>query len=162
MASKRLPCQVCGRRLTLRRDGLVKPHKHPNCPGWEADNCDGVGYRHARWPVGQHLRHHAGSVWTVVEDRGGRYGDYLIRCVIGTKRRGWIGGEEAGRETVAHGDYMHRHGWTPIDDVCLCGHGFDCHDHRLINAPCRDCEEPYECSNYEPDLTTPTQHEETP
>lgn len=106
-ATERLPCQVCGARLVPRADGLAPSHRGGRCPG--------RGYRLARWPVGQRLRHHAGSEWEVVEDRGGPLGDYLIRCVVGTKREGWIGGEEAGREMVAHGEYMHRHGWTPVE-----------------------------------------------
>jgi hypothetical protein len=55
-------------------------------------------------------------VWEVVEDRASsRWGDYVIRCVVGTVREGWLGGEEAGKSMVAHGEYMHRHGWTPVE-----------------------------------------------
>jgi hypothetical protein len=112
--TKRLPCQVCGRMLTVQRDGLTKPHKRTR--GSE-DYCSGTGYRQARWPVGQRLRHHAGSVWVVEEDRGGENGNYLIRCPDGQKspwRDEWI--EEPGKTIVAHGEYMHRHGWTPIEE----------------------------------------------
>lgn len=150
---KRLPCQVCGRRLTLRRDGLVKPHKAPGSRGWDSDYCRGTGYRHDRWRAGQRLQHHSSGVWVVVEDRDAstEWGDYLIRCI---DTGGALSLEEFGREIVAHGEYMHRHGWTPVDDDCLCGHGFDRHDHRR-HGSCRDCEEPHECSSYEPDLVVP-------
>ena len=148
---KRLPCQVCGRALTLRRDGLVKPHKRRKGLGWDADYCRGTSYRHVRWSVGQRLQHYSSGVWIVIEDRDDRseWGDYLIRCI---DTLGALSREEMGREMVTHGEYMHRHGWTPIEDDCLCGHGFDRHDHRRIGAPCRDCDEPLECSSYEPDF----------
>lgn len=154
---KTLPCQVCGRRLSLRRNGLVKPHKAPGSRGWEADNCQGVGYRHERWSVGQRLQHHSGSVWVVVEDRGGQYGDYLIRCVVGQRSYdgdSWI--EAVGNELITHGEYMHRHGWTPVEDNCMCGCTFSGHDHRRHGTPCRYCEDS-ECSGYEPDLFVPDQ-----
>lgn len=102
----RLPCQVCGRWLTTRRDGLTKPHKAPGSRDEPHDYCVGTGYRHARWEVGQMLRHHAGDRWLVEANIGGTWGDYRIRCVAG---------REAGRVMVAHGEYMHRHGWTPIE-----------------------------------------------
>lgn len=140
----KLPCQVCGRPLALSRDGLVKPHKIGTT---ERSPCRGVGYRHARWHVGQRLQHHTGSIWVVAEDRGGQYGDYLLRCVEATRLEG-----PKGKESVAHGEYMHRHGWTPINDDCMCGCAFGRHNHRIAGAPCRDCEEPYECSGYEPDF----------
>lgn len=108
VATAKLPCQVCGKPLTPRRDGLARPHGRYG-------QCRGVGYRLARWSVGQRLRHHTSGVWEIVEDIGGRYGDYLIRCVVGQRsswRKGeWI--EEPGRTLTAHGEYMHRHGWTP-------------------------------------------------
>lgn len=136
-ALAKLPCQVCGRRLALTRDGLVKPHKIGTT---ERVACRGVGYRHARWPVGQRLQHHTGSVWEVVEDRGGQYDDYLIRCV------------EDEEMVITHGEYMHRHGWTPIRDDCTCGCSFGRHNHRVAGSPCLDCEEPFECSAYDMDL----------
>ena len=78
--------------------------------------CRGSGFQLARWKVRQRLRHHGGSVWEVVEDRGGVWGDYLIRCVTGTRSMNdpekWL--EEPGKEMVTHGEYMHRHGWTPL------------------------------------------------
>lgn len=98
-----LPCQVCGRSLATRPDGLVKPHKQRR--GAE-DNCRGAGYRHARWEVGQQLQHHSSGVWEVFDDVGGEYGDYWIRC---------LSGSEKGRNLMAHGEYMHRHGWTPVE-----------------------------------------------
>lgn len=76
---RRLPCQVCGRSLSVRHDGLVKPHKRRR----GGDYCQGTGYRHARWPEGQRLRHHSGDLWEVVEDQGGQYGDYVMRCIAG-------------------------------------------------------------------------------
>lgn len=105
--TQRLPCQVCGRQLVPLKDGTARPHRHHRS---YSGRCQGSGYRMARWEVGQRLRHHAGSVWEVIEDRGGRYGDYLIRCVASSP---WPKSEQAGNETVTHGEYMHRHGWTP-------------------------------------------------
>jgi len=146
-ALAKLPCQVCGRELALRRDGLVKPHKYARGLGQEADYCNGTGYRHDRWPVGQRLQHHTGSIWEIAEDRRGQHGDYLIRCVEGS----WL--EPAtGKEMVAHGEYMHRHGWTPITDDCTCGCAFGRHNHRVAGSPCLDCEEPFECSGYDMDV----------
>ena len=108
---RRLPCQVCGRLLVPLKSGLHRNHKPPN--SYEPyTRCQGSGYRAARWPVGQELRHHAGSRWLVAEDRGGRYGDYLLRCLhvpAGTLER------PVGTEMVTHGEYMHRHGWSPIE-----------------------------------------------
>lgn len=144
----KLPCQVCGRLLTAQRDGLVKRHKPPHCHGREADNCRGVGYRHARWSVGQRLRHHSGAEWVILADIGGAYGDYELRCVSTARA---LSDEEIHRQITAHGEYMHRHGWVAIEDDCMCGCGFDDHDHRLAPAPCRNCEEPYECPGYELD-----------
>lgn len=108
MTRSRLPCQVCGRSLAVRNDGLVKPHKPPGVSGKYYSNCRGTGFRHARWPVGQRLMHHSGSVWRVDEDRGN--GDYLVRCVDTSRA---ISHGEWGREMVAHGEYLHRDGWTP-------------------------------------------------
>ena len=95
--------------LTRLRNGLAKPHgRHGNCPG--------AGYRLARWPVGQLLRHHAGSVWEVIDDDGPRTRpwspDYRLRCVVGSP---WGNSETKGKEMTTHGEYMHRHGWTPIE-----------------------------------------------
>lgn len=109
----RRPCQVCGRWLNARRDGMVKPHKAPRTYEPYA-YCRGTGYRHARWEVGQKLRHHTGMIWEVIEDRGGQWGDYLIRCLsipaFGVSRY-----EKVGREMVTHAEYMHRHGWEALD-----------------------------------------------
>ena len=101
--SERLPCQVCGRLLTTTTNGLTRRHRAPH--GERGSDCRGVGYRHARWEVGQQLRHHSSGVWEVFADVGGRYGDYWIRC---------LSGSEKGRNLMAHGEYMHRHGWTPF------------------------------------------------
>jgi hypothetical protein len=111
VGSDRVSCQVCGRRLVPLKTGLHRNHKAPRT--YEPYSyCKGSGYRAERWVVGQRLRHHGGSIWEVVEDRGGRYGDYLIRCEVGQRslwRDEWV--EAPGREMVTHGEYMHRHGW---------------------------------------------------
>lgn len=114
-ANVRLPCQVCGRSLVPLKDGTSRNHvRHPGAE----DYCQGSGYRLARWSVGQRLRHHGGSVWVVREDRdrSSRWGDYLLLCIVGTRSwsgDGWL--EEPGKMLVAHGEYMHRHGWTPAE-----------------------------------------------
>lgn len=110
--AERVPCQVCGRRLVPLKSGLHRYHAPPRSA--PHTRCQGVGYRAERWPVGQQLRHHAGSLWEVVEDRGAstRWGDYLLRCL-------WVpkGVRErlVGTEMVTHGEYMHRHGWNPVE-----------------------------------------------
>ena len=105
----RLPCQVCGRRLVPLKNGLHREHVvSPRV------RCSGSGYRAARWPVGQRLRHHAGTVWEVVEDRGGRWGDYLLRR-LPHPVPDWINERPVGSEMVTHGEYMHRHGWEPYE-----------------------------------------------
>lgn len=64
-----------------------------------------------RIPNKTRLRHHAGSVWQVI-----RYvpdeDDYRIRCVVGTVREGFIGGEVEGTVRQVHGDYLRGDGWT--------------------------------------------------
>jgi hypothetical protein len=94
-----------------RPDGTSRTHKARRGSEYA---CQGAGYRLARWPVGQKLRHHGGSVWTVERDLGGPYGDYLLRCVVGQMGYSgqWI--EQPGKTLRAHGEYMHRHGWTPV------------------------------------------------
>lgn len=99
----RVQCQVCGRMLVPLKSGLHRNHA-PRGHHEPYSRCQGSGYRAERWPVGQQLHHHAGDRWEVVEDRGGQWGDYYLRCL-------W--GREEGREMVAHGEYMHRHGWQP-------------------------------------------------
>ncbi len=100
--TERLPCQGCGRPLVPLADGTSRHHgRYSKGHG----RCDGSGYRLVRWPEGQHLRHHAGDIWIVFADIGGDYGDYWIRCVAG---------REKGRDLHAHGEYMHRHGWTAV------------------------------------------------
>lgn len=102
--AERLPCQVCGRPLTTRPDGLTRDHR---APGQEPyGRCRGAGYRHARWEVGQRLAHHSSGIWVVFADVGGDYGDYWIRC---------LSGSEKDRDLMAHGEYMHRHGWSPVE-----------------------------------------------
>jgi hypothetical protein len=143
-----MPCQVCGRKLTTTRDGLVKPHKVGSV---ERVNCRGVGYRHERWRVGQRLQHHSSGIWEVVEDRAAStpHRDYLIRCV---KANPVLAADEQDREMVVHGEYMHRHGWTPVGDDCTCGCDFAAHDHRHSdNGPCGFCDD-WECCGYEPDF----------
>lgn len=106
--TERLPCQVCGKHLTQRRDGLAKPHGRYG-------RCRGVGYQLARWKVGQQLVHHAGSTWEIVEDIGGRWGDYRARCVAAPDYPwGQRNDDEEGAERVLHGEYLHRHGWRPL------------------------------------------------
>ena len=122
MAVSRLPCQVCDRMLSPLKDGTSRPHTpgRAGTGGGEYHRCSGSGYRLARWEVGQRLHHHAGSVWVVMEDRRGHGyggGDYLLECVIGTTRPGVVGGEEKGKTEVAHGEYMHRHGWLTPEGV---------------------------------------------
>jgi hypothetical protein len=108
--TERRPCQVCGRQLVPKADGLTRNHvRHRGAE----DYCGGSGHRQERWPVGQRLRHHAGSVWEVIADLGGTWNDYLLRCVVGTP--GWMGGEQVGREMTTHGEYMHRDGWRPVE-----------------------------------------------
>jgi hypothetical protein len=98
---QRVKCQVCGRMLVPLKSGLHRNHvRHRRAEDW----CQGSGYRAERWPVDQLLRHHSGDLWQVLEDRGGQWGDYFLRCLLG---------REQGRAMVAHGEYMHRHGWTP-------------------------------------------------
>lgn len=94
--------------LAQLKDGTSRAH-YPTARSnatyrYDRDRCPGSGYRMARWPVGQKLRHHSGDVWEVLEDIGGRYGDYRLGC---------LAGREKGREMDAHGEYMHRHGWEP-------------------------------------------------
>lgn len=95
--------------LVPLKDGTSRNHYRHRYPAtidrYDRVYCKGAGYRLARWKPRQQLRHHSGDVWEVVEDRGGRYGDYWLRC---------LAGREKGREMLAHGEYMHRHGWTPL------------------------------------------------
>jgi hypothetical protein len=90
----------------VRADGLARPHGR-------GGRCQGTGYRLARWPVEQRLVHYTGSVFEIVEDLGGRWGDYLVTCVW--SQTGFDGKpmEEVGRERVFHGEYLHRDGWVP-------------------------------------------------
>ena len=112
---ERISCQVCGRRLVPLADGTSRNH-YPR-PGRQfEDYCQGSRYRLARWPVGQHLRHHGGSVWIVEADLGGSHGDYRLRCVIGSRAFDgdrWL--EPPGKTMGVHGEYVHRHGWTPVE-----------------------------------------------
>lgn len=106
--TRQIACQVCGRKLVPLKDGTSRRHyadrRRPGQDAYDRSHCRGSGYRLARWPVGQELYHHSGDRWLVVEDRGGTYGDYWLRCLVG---------REQCREMVAHGEYMHRHGWMP-------------------------------------------------
>ena len=113
MSADRITCQVAGGACAAqeRRASSARTRGHHE----PYSRCQGSGYRAVRWPVGQRLRHHGGSVWEVIEDRGGFWGDYLMRCVIGSRatfRDGWL--EEPGKTMVTHGEYMHRHGWTEV------------------------------------------------
>lgn len=111
----RIMCQVCRRMLVSRKDGTSRNHYSHRYPAtidrYDRSYCKGSGYRLARWEVGQKLRHHSGCVWEVVEDRGGRCGDYVIRCLSIPQG---IFERPVGTEMVTHGEYMHRHGWTPL------------------------------------------------
>jgi hypothetical protein len=103
-------CQVCGRMLVPLKDGTSRSHipgsrRRRNPDGFDREYCQGAGYRLARWQPGQRLRHHSGDVWVIEEDQGGMWGDYLMHC---------LDGRERGRTMVAHGEYMHRHGWTAL------------------------------------------------
>jgi hypothetical protein len=109
--SDRVRCQVCGRQLVPLKSGVHRNHKPSGSRGHDADYCQGSGYRAARWPVGQRLVHHAGTLWEVIGDRGGPWGDYIVRRLSGGPS--WINERPVGAEMVAHGEYMHRHGWTP-------------------------------------------------
>lgn len=60
------------------------------------------------WHVGQRLRHPAGSEWELVEHVGGEGDDWRGRCVVGTVRAGYVGGEAEGKEQVFHREYMDR------------------------------------------------------
>jgi hypothetical protein len=110
-STSRLKCQVCGRMLAAKSDGTSWNHYSYRYPATivRADRsyCPGSGFQLARWKPRQQLRHHSGDIWEVVGTSGPGLvgGDYFIRCVSG---------REAGREMVAHGEYMHRHGWTPL------------------------------------------------
>lgn len=82
------------------------------------------------YEVSQCLRHHAGSLWEIIEaDLPGDgswgegmcllAGDYRIRCVEGTVREGFIGGEVEGNVRRVHADYLHGDGWravTPLNE----------------------------------------------
>jgi hypothetical protein len=119
---KRGKCQVCGREVQVLRDGTSRPHKRrKNARDIYADYCGGSGFRNARWPQGQLLRHHGGDVWEIVapsliadeQVRRGRgtfpmADDYFLRC---------LAGREQDREMRAHSEYMHRDGWTAIADA---------------------------------------------
>jgi hypothetical protein len=108
---ERRSCQVCGRPLVALRDGTARRH------GRYGD-CQGSGYRLDLWPIGQQLRHYAGSVWEVV-DRLPFLGashhwmtEYVMVCLSDPYDS--FGGDKAGRRDVFHGEYLHRHGWTPV------------------------------------------------
>lgn len=62
------------------------------------------------YPHGTRLRHHAGSVWQIVDHVPD--GNYWIRCVTGTTRPDWIGGETEDTVREVHPDYLHGDGWT--------------------------------------------------
>jgi hypothetical protein len=112
----RVMCQCCRRMLVPLKDGTARNHVRRR--GAE-DYCQGSGYRLARWEVDQRLRHHSGGVWEIAEDIGGEHGDYLLRCVFGTRSFNdpdrWL--EHPGKTMRTHGEYMHRHGWTPVADT---------------------------------------------
>lgn len=106
----RVPCQVCGRALVPLADGTARRHGR-----W--GDCSGSGYRLALWPVGQRLAHYAGAVFEVVSVH--RYGgpshqwmsEYVMRCVSDPFQ---TSGVERGKTSTFHGEYLHRHGWTPV------------------------------------------------
>jgi hypothetical protein len=95
--------------LAVKKDGTSRDH-YPTARSnttfrYDRERCAGSGYRLERWKPRQQFRHYSGDVWEIVEDRGGQHGDYFLRC---------LSGREKGREMVAHGEYMHRDGWTPL------------------------------------------------
>ena len=115
MALNRVTCQVCGRGLVPLKNGLHRDHA-PQGYHEPYERCKGSGYRAERWMVGQKLRHHSGTVWEVIEDQGGRYGDYLMRRTA-VPVPDWIQERPIGSTMVTHGEYMHRHGWEPVNAV---------------------------------------------
>lgn len=106
----RLPCQVCGRPLVPLMDGTARRHGRYG-------GCSGSGYRLEPWYIGQRLAHYAGSVWEVVATRpyAGRSHEWMVeytmRCVADPYK---TGGRAVGSTDTFHGEYLHRHGWTPI------------------------------------------------
>lgn len=68
-----------------------------------------------RYANRQRLRHHGGSVWRVI--RSTPNGDYRIRCIVGTVKEGWIGGEVEGTVRQVHADYLHGDGWYREGDT---------------------------------------------
>lgn len=106
-----LSCQVCGRRLVPLRDGTSRRHGRYG-------GCSGSGYRLEPWSVGQLLAHYAGSFWEVVavEPYYGRsyewMVEYTMRCLSDPYKNA---GREVGSTDTFHGEYLHRHGWTPVE-----------------------------------------------
>ena len=68
-----------------------------------------------RYENGTRLRHHGGSTWEVLCLN--IHCDYKIRCIKGTVKEGWIGGEVEGREMTAHPDYLHGDGWMREEEA---------------------------------------------
>jgi len=65
-----------------------------------------------RYPRNTRLRHHGGSVWSVIRYVPYTNGDDVrIRCVVGTVRPDQIGGEREGDVRQVHADYLHGDGW---------------------------------------------------
>lgn len=131
-------CEVCGRAVQLRADGTVRAHnRHRHARGDYGHRCGGSERRQARWPVSQLLWHHAGDLWVVLEDRvkTTEFRDYLLRCVRG---------REKGRVMVAHGEYMHRHGWEAVREPFEESYCFDCEKLVSEHAKCDGCGH-YDC-----------------
>lgn len=65
---------------------------------------------------GDRLRHHAGSTWEVVSRDCN--GGYTIKCLVGTVRPGWRGGEVEGTIRPGfHAAYLHGDGWLREEDA---------------------------------------------
>jgi hypothetical protein len=72
------------------------------------------------YPVGARLRHYSGSAWVVlVWDEAS--GDYTIRCVVGTERPGWRGGEKEGATRTVHAEYLENPSSWRRECACGCG-----------------------------------------
>lgn len=123
MPERRAACQVCGRPLVALLDGTARRHGRYG-------ECQGSGYQLDLWPLGQELRHYAGSRWEVVERnpyRGSSHHwmtDYVMVCL--SDPHDSFGEGVPGRRQTFHGEYLHRHGWTPVKAVATTDK--DAHD----------------------------------
>lgn len=72
------------------------------------------------YPVGARLRHCCGSAWVVLA-QDETSGDYTVRCVVGTERPGWTGGDKEGTTRVFHADYLENPSSWRRECACGCG-----------------------------------------